>query len=54
MMKGFFILLLMIRGTTAHPVAMVATQRPRLADLVEQQDKDAGSNEVVVVSGEGN
>ena len=53
-MKGFFILLLMIRGTTAHPVAMVETQRPWLADLVDQQDKDAGSNEVGVVSGEGN
>ena len=53
-MKGFFILLLMIRGTTAHPVAMVETQRPWLADLVDQQDKDARSNEVGVVSGEGN
>ena len=44
----------MIRSTTANPVAMVETQRPWLPDLVDQQDNDAGSNEVGVVSGEGN
>ena len=54
MLKGFFLLLLMIRSTAAYSVAMVETQRPWLADLVDQQDKDAGSNEVGVVSGEGN
>ena len=54
MWKGFFLLLLMIRSTAAHPVAMVATQRPWLSDLVDQQDNDAGSNEVGVASGGGN
>ena len=41
----------MIRSTAAYSVAMVETQRPWLADLVDQQDKDAGSK---VASGRGN
>ena len=44
----------MIRSTAAYSVAMVETQRPWLADYVDQQDKDAGSNEVGVAIGEGN
>ena len=51
MLKGFFLLLLIIRSTAAYSVAMVETQRPWLADLVDQQDKDAGSK---VASGRGN
>ena len=54
MLKGFFLLLLMIRSTAAYSVAMVETQRPWLADLVDQQDKDDRSSEVGVASGEGN
>ena len=44
----------MIRSTAAYSVAMVETQRPWLADLVDQQDNDAGSYEVGVASGGSN
>ena len=48
MLKGVFLLLLMIRSTAAYPLA------PWLADYVDRQDKDAGSNEDGVDIGKGN
>ena len=54
MLRGVFLLLLMIRSSAALPLAMVETQKPWLADYIDQQDKDAGSNEVGFDVSEGN